>query len=88
MGKKHERTLRAIFRHPAASNITWADALAFLVACGAELEEREGSRMAIHLNEDIHTMHRPHPDNEIDKGAVASLRKFLDQQGIRPQLRR
>jgi hypothetical protein len=84
MGKKHERTLKAIFRHPTASKIKWADALALLVESGAKLEEREGSRMAVYLNEDIHTMHRPHPGNEIDKGAVASLRKFLDRQGIKP----
>ena len=58
--------------------------MALLEALGAELEEREGSKMAISLNDVVHTMDRPHPGSEIDKGAVASLRKFLEQQGVRP----
>ena len=29
-------------------------------------------------------LHRPHPGNEIDKGAVQSLRKFLEQAGKKP----
>ena len=78
----------AIFRHPTASNVKWDDALALLEACGAELEEREGSRMAVHLNNDDLTMHQPHPGSEMAKAAVVDLRKFLDQLDIRPQPRR
>ena len=84
MRRRHQRTLAAIFRHPAASDIRWGDAMALLVALGAELNEREGSKVAIRLHNDVHTMDRPHPGNEIDKGAVASLRRFLSDQGIRP----
>ena len=36
------------------------------------------------LNDEFILLHRPHPGNEIDKGAVASLRRFLEQAGMRP----
>ena len=81
MGKKHQRTLAAIFRHPTASNVKWDDVRTLLEWYGAEFEEREGSRHAVTLNEEIIVLHRPHPGNEIDKGAVQSLRKFLERAG-------
>lgn len=88
MRKKHLQTLAAIFRHPVPSGIRWDDAIAMLVACGAEFDERSGSETAISLHGDTIWLHQPHPGNEMDKGAVASLRKFLDQLGIKPQARR
>ena len=57
--------------------------MALLQACGAEIEERGGSMTAVFLNDEFILLHRPHPGNEIDKGAVASLRRFLEQVGIR-----
>ena len=58
--------------------------MALLIALEAELEEREGSRSAAYLNDEFILLHRPHPGNEMDKGAVASLRRFLEQAGVRP----
>ncbi|MGA2593932.1 MAG: hypothetical protein ABSH32_28860 [Bryobacteraceae bacterium] len=29
--------------------------------------------------------HRPHPRKEADRGAVAALRRFLEQAGIAPE---
>ncbi|MCY4365916.1 MAG: type II toxin-antitoxin system HicA family toxin [Chloroflexi bacterium] len=84
MRKKHRETLAAIFRHPTPSDIRWQDAMALLQACGAEIEERGGSMTAVLLNDELILLHRPHPGNEIDKGAVASLRRFLGQVGIGP----
>ena len=84
MRKKHRQTLVAVFRHPAPSGIRWDDALALLQACGAEIEERRGSMTAVFLNDEFILLHRPHPGNAIDKGAVASLCRFLEQVGIRP----
>ena len=84
MRKKHRQTLAAVFRHPTPSGIRWDDAWALLQACGAEIEERGGSITAVFLNDEFILLHRPHPGNEIDKGAVASLRRFLEQVGIRP----
>ena len=76
--------MAAIFRHPTASNVRWDDVLTLLEWLEAEFEEREGSRYAFTLNEEVIVLHRPHPSNEIDKGAVQSLRKFLEMAGKKP----
>ena len=84
MGRKHQRILAAIFRHPTSSSVRWNDVLMLLEWLGAEFEAREGSRHAFTLNEEVIVLHRPHPGNEIDKGAVQSLRKFLERAGKTP----
>ena len=84
MGRKHQLILAAIFRHPTASNVRWDDVLTLLEWYEAEFEAREGSRHAFILNEEVIVLHRPHPGSEIDKGAVQSLRKFLERAGKRP----
>jgi len=54
-------------------------------ALKAEISEGEGSRMRIALNDVRAVFHRPHPRKEIDKGALVSLRKFLENAGIKPK---
>lgn len=51
---------------------------------GAVFTEREGSRVAVRLFGQMKVMHRPHPSREIDKGAVASIRKWLEENGVTP----
>ena len=58
--------------------------MALLAACGVDFKERAGSAIEVYLNNQTVVLHRPHPGNEIDKGAVASLRKFLERAGIEP----
>lgn len=85
MSKKHERTLEAIFKTPVQSNDEWKDCEKLLVYLGAEISEGEGSRVRIALNRVKAVFHRPHPQKEIDKGALVSLRKFLENAGIMPK---
>ena len=40
--------------------------------------------MRVYLNERIAVFHRPHPEKEMDKGAVKSLRNYLLEAGIEP----
>ena len=54
------------------------------VALGAELSEREGSRIGVFLFGEMRVFHRPHPNPDTDKGAVASIRKWLDEHGVKP----
>jgi hypothetical protein len=83
--RKHQKTLDAIFTHPISGNIRWPDIEAMLVSLGAEIQEREGSRVAIIFPDKFPAVyHRPHPSPNTDKGAVASLRKWLDSIGIKP----
>ncbi len=83
MNKKHERTLEAIFKLPVQSNVAWKDCEKLLQALGAEISEGEGSRIRIFLNNRKAVFHRPHPQKETDKGALVSLRKFLENAGIK-----
>jgi len=82
--KKHRKTLDAIFSRPTQANIKWDNVESLLQAFGAYIEERKGSRVAIEFNDVVAIFHRPHPEKEIDKGAVASIRRFLREAGIEP----
>jgi hypothetical protein len=77
MSRKHQRTYQAIFARPTSANIDWKDIEALLKFAGAEIEEREGSRVAIVIGGEVNIFHRPHPSPKTDKGAVASVRKLL-----------
>jgi len=82
MRRRHRRTLAAILKRPTQAGIRWADIESLLRACGAEVEERAGSRVAVELNDVVAIFHRPHPRPQADKGAVASVRRFLVAAGI------
>jgi hypothetical protein len=84
MKRKHQRTLSAIFAHPTSANIQWKDIEALFRELGAEVSEREGSRVAVVLFSEVRVFHRPHPSPNTDKGAVASIRKWLEQHGAVP----
>ena len=84
MRKKHRRTLDAIFSRPTKANVKWDNVESLLKAFGAYIEERKDSRVAIELNDVVAIFHRPHPEKEIDKGAVASIRRFLKEAGVEP----
>ena len=55
-----------------------------LLAMGAKIEEREGSRVLIRLFGERRIFHRPHPSRMTDKGAVADLRDWLNTNGVEP----
>jgi len=84
MKKKHLATLKLIFARPVNGSIKWVDIEALFVALGAEVKKREGSRISVFLFNEIRVFHRPHPSPDTDKGAVASIRKWLEQHGVHP----
>jgi hypothetical protein len=84
MKRIHQKTLEAVFARPTSANIAWKDIEALLLGLGAEISEREGSRVAIVLFNEVRVFHRPHPSPKTDKGAVVSVRKWLDQHGATP----
>jgi hypothetical protein len=83
MNKKHQKTLTQIFQNPVLSNIAWKDIETMLNALGAEISEGNGSRVRIVLNGIRAVFHRPHPHKETDKGAVISMRRFLNEADIK-----
>ena len=84
MKRAHQRTLEAVFVHPTSANIPWQDIEALFRSRGAEVSEREGSRVAVYLFNEVRVFHRPHPSPKTDKGAVVSVKKWLEQHGVKP----
>jgi hypothetical protein len=76
--------LEAVFAHPTSGNIAWKGIEALLTGLGADVSEREGSRVAIVLFDEVRVFHRPHPSPKTDKGAVVSVKKWLEQYGVKP----
>ena len=84
MKRRHRKTLELIFSRPIRGSIKWNDIEAMFVALGAEVSEREGSRVGVFLFNEVRVFHRPHPTPDIDKGAVSSIRKWLESHGVTP----
>ena len=84
MDSKHRKTLVAIFEKPERANIAWRDIEAMFVALGAEISEGNGSRVRVALKDVRAVFHRPHPRKETNKGAVKSVRRFLEAAGEKP----
>ena len=83
LNKKQQKTLVKLFEQPVRSDISWKDIESLLLALGAEISEGRGSRVRVALNEVRAVFHRPHPQPQTDKGAVASMRRFLTEAGVR-----
>jgi hypothetical protein len=84
VNKRHRKTLEAIFEDPIRANIAWRDIEALFMALGAEVTEGSGSRIRVALHDVRAVFHRPHPSPEINKGAVKSVRRFLQEAGVTP----
>ena len=84
MKRKHQKTLELIYTRPVNGSIRWKDIEALFQALDAEIEEREGSRISVTLFGEVRVFHRPHPSPDTDKGAVSSVRKWLEDNGVKP----
>ena len=85
MKRKHGKTLALIFHRPVSANVKFDEALSLLAELGAAVEtNREGSRIGVVLFGEVRVLHKPHPSPNMDKGAVAALRDWLEQQGVTP----
>ena len=78
---RHRRTLALIFAHPTSANVQWRDVEALFIELGADVSQREGSRVAVVLLGEVRVF-RPHPSPNTDKGAVAAIRRWLEQHGV------
>jgi hypothetical protein len=84
VNSKHKKTLELVFKNPIQANIEWSDIESLLAALSAEISEGSGSRVRIKLNGVRAVFHRPHPEKTTGKGAVNSLRRFLENAGVQP----
>lgn len=83
MNTKHKRTIESIFKTPVQSNVIWKDVEKLFIHLGARIKEGNGSRLAVELNGVRAYFHRPHPQKETDKGALVSVRRFLEHAGVK-----
>lgn len=84
MNSRHEKTLKSIFERPERADIAWREIESLFIALGAEISEGNGSRIRVALKGVRAVFHRPHPQKETDKGAVRSVRRFLETAGVKP----
>jgi len=84
MNNKHRKTLETIFTNPVSASIPWKDIEKLLVAAGCECSEGRGSRVRFRHGDIFAVFHRPHPAKETDKGAVVSVRDYLQKIGLQP----
>ena len=86
MRRKHQRTIELIYSRPVSANVRWTAIESLFRELGAEIDERDGSRVEVFLFGVVRVFHRPHPspDTDTDKGAVAAIRKWLDENGVKP----
>ena len=75
--------MELVFKNPIQADILWSDIENLLAALEGELSEGSGSRIRVKLNGVRAVFHRPHPEKTTDKGAVISVRRFLENAGVR-----
>jgi len=81
---KDRKTPERIFARPVSGNVRFSEVLSLLKSLGAEVSEAEGSRIRVFLFAEIRVFHRPHPSPSTDNGALESIRKWLEQHGVKP----
>jgi hypothetical protein len=82
MNKKQRQTLNKILEKPERSDIPWSNIESLIIALGGEILEGRGPRVRVVLNDVKAVFHRPHPEQVAEKGAVKSLRRFLQEAGV------
>ncbi len=82
MNSNHKKTYKEIYMDPIKSDINWHDIEALFNSIGAKISEGSGSRVRVELNGERAVFHRPHPESNTDKGAVKSVRRFLENAGV------
>ena len=81
---KNLKILEQIFSTPTPSGIRFADIETLFKALGAQVVEREGSRLRIELNGEYWHCHRPHPGKEAKRYQVEEAGELLERLGYKP----
>jgi len=86
MKKKHQNTLRAIFRKPTTGTLNFKDIESLLKNVGFRKIEGRGSGVKFYHEESgfLLALHSPHPQPEAKKWMVDEIRKALVSVGVTP----
>lgn len=86
MNSKQRKTLKKIWEHPPRQDIKWQSVLNLIEGCGGRIGYGASSRVKFFLNGKRGYFHSPHKNgSNMDKGAVADLKKFLENAGVTPE---
>ncbi len=83
MKRKHRKTLESVFETRERADIPWRDIESLFSALGGEMSEGRGSRVRVALKGVRAVFHRPHPRKETNKATVKSVRRFLQEAGVK-----
>lgn len=83
LNNKQLKTLAKIYEEPTRSDVIWDDIENLIDSLGGTISEGRGSRVRVNLNGVFAVFHRPHPERVTDKGALKSVRRFLENAGIK-----
>jgi hypothetical protein len=84
MNSRNRKILEAIFEEPIRADITWDDVESLVKALGGRVKEGRGSRVRLNFGDVSATFHAPHGSDKTDKGALKSVRRFLEAAGVKP----
>lgn len=84
MNSKQAKTLAKLFDDPVRNNINWVDVVSLIRAVDGMIEQGQGSRVRIVIDEQSLNIHSPHPQKELKPYQVRAVRKLLSEQGIEP----
>lgn len=86
MNSKQRKTLEKIWEHPPRQDINWKSILSLIQGVGGKVVQGSGSRVKFIVNGVRGYFHAPHKNGaNMDKGAIADLKKFLENANVRPE---
>ncbi len=83
MNHRHRKILHSLFAHPISGNISPVAVRNVFTDLGADVEERNHSKMAVKLNG--HTANFPRAGHSFSTDDVIHARKFVEMCGIDPE---
>ncbi len=84
MKRRHKATLESIFARPVSGSIRWADIEALFVALGADVSEREGSRVGVFLFGEVRVVPSSASVPGYGQGRGRQHPQWLDEHGVKP----
>ena len=84
MQRAYQTSLEAVFKRPASGRIKRFDIHVLLLELGAVITEEDEERLGVRLFGERWVFHQPRSSSCVPAGTVASLRKWLEANGVRP----
>ena len=84
MNSKQQKILKSLFENPIKKTIKWVDVEKLIIAVGGKIEQGNGSRVRITIDDQSLNIHTPHPAKELKPYQVRAIQQLLIDRGIQP----